>query len=238
MATSLVTDFQPLSGDSMDSMGSTEDQMLQTSQDQDLMGLGDFNIDDLQLDGVDFSPLDNIWNNEQVANEDSIGFGKKLEETFNLDEDFNQMLNDWDNQLNSLQTSGMEEILQTLPRSEDVAVEADIQPVQQQQTVTLKKPNTINYRGLAPSSTQSRQFPISSARSPLVTRGVCYTRTGGLGVSRSVQSSGLSSTSPRLNVSSQYSAQRQSHEEAPVLFAPVSPFEVRCVTPPTHRTSL
>ena len=230
MAASLVTDFQQ-SGDSMDST-TGEDQLLRAAADQELMGLEDFNIDDLQLDGVDFSPLDNIWSsNEQAVNDDAMSFNRKLEENFNLDEDFNQMLNDWDNQLNSLQqTSGMEEILPTLTKSEDIAVETDIKsPVQQQQqhqTVTLKKPNTVSYRGLAPSA-QSRQFPISSARSPLVTRGVCYTRTGGLGVSRSVQSGSGSLLSSTSRVStSQYSApsSRTSSEDGPpLLFSPVSP---------------
>ena len=229
MATSLVTEFQSLAGDSLESeLGEVGDepgmdQMFEeTSQEQDFVGLNvDFDFcNDLQLDGVDF-PMD-IWNS--APSDENLELNQKLGENFNIDEDFNQMLNEWDNQLDSLQSSsGMDEILQTNSRSEETTLEPEVQV---QQTVTLKKPNQTNtYRGMI-TSNQTRQVPLSSAlRSPLVTRGVCYTRAGGLGVSRSVQSTGFVNTSPRVTFSSQFTttSPRPSTEEAPLIYTPVSP---------------
>lgn len=225
MAASLVTDYQSAEDILQTGFSVGEpviDQMFQPGQDADFAALGvDFDLcPDLQLDGVDF-PLD-IWSTEQSSQEDSL----KLEESFGIDEDFNQMLNEWDNQLDSLQNTEVEDILQTSVSSINDRIEDQPEPVQQQQqTVTLKKPNTTNtYRGVI-TSNQSRQIQISSAlRSPIVTRGVCYTRTGGLGVTRSVQSSGFVNSCPRVSISNQLTgSSRQIGEDSPLLCTPLSP---------------
>jgi len=223
-----VTEHQSLPGDDSLDMGIiTEEQVMEEmfDQAQDFAGLGvDFDFcQDLQLDGADF-PMD-IWNPEpNTPSDENLQLNnQKLEENFNLDDDFNQMLNEWDNQLDSLQTSEVEDVLQPMKTDELVL---EVEP-QQTQTLTLKKPNpTSTYRGMI-TSNQTRQIPISSPiRAPLVTRGVCYTRTGGLGVSRSVHSSGHTTSAPRTSLANQYSMSSRVHnqpEEQPFLFTPVSP---------------
>jgi len=227
---------QSLPGDdSLDAGMMTEEQVIEEmfDQDQDFAGLGvDFDFcQDLQLDGADF-PMD-IWNPEPSTPTDLQFSSQKLEENFSLEDDFNQMLNEWDNQLDSLQTSEVEDVLKHMKTDEDTktdeVVPEIVEPPQQTtQTVTLKKPNpTSTYRGMI-TSNQTRQIPISSPiRAPLVTRGVCYTRTGGLGVSRSVHSSGHTAPAPRTSLANQYSiTSRGVHnqaEEQPFLFTPVSP---------------
>ena len=258
-------------------------------QDQDFASLGvDFDFcPDLQLDGVDF-PMD-IWNCPQegggddlavsadsaVADVSSLVASSRLEESFSLDDDFSQMLNEWDTQLDSLQTSSSRSVeepgplvasqpAQLLPQEEDeeeaamVEIKAESaieqQTLEQPQppplqttthttTVTVRKPPMTavaatagGYRGLL-SSSQARQVPISSPiRAPLATRGVCYTRTGGLGVSRSVHTTCIGTTTARAPLAAAasntgpYTVSSRLHkqssiggDEAPFLFTPVSP---------------
>ena len=143
-----------------------------------------------------------------------------------LEEDFHQMLDEWDNQLGSLQTSDLDTLLLTAANNTASAVvgshsgdeeaaadviktglaEDDLKPdvfltatPTATTSIPLSAPTTIcvrrpvstassvgGGRGLVAAS-MGRQLPVSSAsalRSPVISRGICYTRTGGLGVTR------------------------------------------------------
>ena len=129
------------------------------------------------------------------------------------------MLDEWDNQLGSLQTSDLDTLLLTAANNTATAVvgshsgdeeaaadviktglaEDDLKPdvfltatPTATTSIPLSAPTTIcassvgGGRGLVAAS-MGRQLPVSSAsalRSPVISRGICYTRTGGLGVTR------------------------------------------------------
>eukprot|EP00088_Acartia_fossae_P012677 TRINITY_DN16556_c0_g1_i10.p1 TRINITY_DN16556_c0_g1~~TRINITY_DN16556_c0_g1_i10.p1 ORF type:complete len:1036 (+),score=233.71 TRINITY_DN16556_c0_g1_i10:67-3174(+) len=341
MAASLVTEFQPFTGELSASCNAAtvsaggdngassliydeldDDTGLDTILDQEFPGLGvDFDFcNSLELGGVDL-PLD-IWNtdvattNNNLASNNVINTGdvitsedfdlgqSKSDENFNLDDEFNQMLNDWSQIGEQLKASDVEDILSpgsgscsnnssndsdpssTLISSNSFAVndasslpsvsstaeselinsviEATTSPVcsttssvvnvepsvdrssskeiQQPthqpvspQTVTLKRPANF---GLGPSRTaaggntilsHARQLPLSTTlRTPVVTRGFCYTtRTGGLGMSRAVQSNGIITSSSKVNISTNQlsvsTARQEESNGAPLFFTPLSP---------------
>ena len=342
MAASLVTEFQPFTGELSascsaatvsaggDNNGASslvydeldDETGLDTILDQEFPGLGvDFDFcNSLELGGVDL-PLD-IWNTDvattnnsnlvsnngnntgDVITSEDFDLGQnKSDENFNLDDEFNQMLNDWNQIGEQLKASDVEDILSpssgscsnissndsdpssTLISSNSFAVndtaplpsvsstaeselinsvieattsalcsttssvvnaepsvdrssskevqQPAIQPVSPQ-TVTLKRPANF---GLGPSRTaggntilsHARQLPLSTTlRTPVVTRGFCYTtRTGGLGMSRAVQSNGIITSSSKVNISTNQlsvsTARQEESNGAPLFFTPLSP---------------
>jgi len=308
MAASLVTEFQPLpnrelsvkpgdensSENCIDVVSLDDEAGLDKILDQEFPGLGvDFDFcTGLELGGVDLS-LD-IWNNESTNNvtgpnnddtNNTIDFdiNQKGDENFSLEDEFNQMLNDWD-QLNesvvddflpacndvpttslstecdvntpqnstpvttintdyvwSTSTQSSSVSSPVCSESESVAVamltsaatdssqQTDAQPQFSQQTVTLKKPSNF---GLAVRNlnmlSQARQLPLSTTlKTPVVTRGFCYTtKSGGLGMSRAVQSNGIISSNPKVTISNQFSVcstLKQEDNASQLFFTPLSP---------------
>ena len=106
------------------------------------------------------------------------------------------------------------------------------------QTVTLKRPANFGLTTSRSNSgsgmlSQTKQLPLSTTlRTPVVTRGFCYTtRSGGLGMSRAVQSNGIVSSNPKVTISNQFSVSSASARQdgstsaPPLFFAPLSPIK-------------
>ena len=281
MAASLVTEFPSL-GEELSATVDNSNNICYNSMcdqlddeagldrilDQEFPGLGvDFDFcNSLELGNVDL-PLD-IWNTPDASvnsnssvNED-LDLNLKPEENFSLEDEFNQMLNDWSQLGEPLNTDEVDDLLPVScsnsnsvdssfaysPTSIDESVTPSVSPstepdivkkviastnamcsiatvkqesvieqpkeIQQQvspQTVTLKRPANF---GLATRNncgngmlSQTKQLPLSTTlRTPVVTRGFCYTtRSGGLGMSRAVQSTGIVSSNPKVTISNQFS---------------------------------
>jgi len=306
MAASLVTEFQPLSNgelrvepddtnssENCTGVGSLDEEAgLDKILDQEFPGLGvDFDFcNGLELGGVDLS-LD-IWNNESTnivtgpnnndTTNNTIDFdlNQKTDENFSLEDEFNQMLNDWD-QLNESVVDDFLPACNDIPTTSfstecdvrtvqssvpvttlnsdyacntrqcsappspvcsesaamamlsstamDSSQQTDQQPQFSQQTVTLKKPSNFGLavRNLGMLS-QARQLPLSTTlKTPVVTRGFCYTtKSGGLGMSRAVQSNGIITSNPKVTISNQFSVcstVKQEDNTSSLFFTPLSP---------------
>jgi len=305
MAASLVTEFPSLGEELSDTVDNSNicynsmcDQLddeagLDRILDQEFPGLGvDFDFcSSLELGNVDL-PLD-IWNtpdapvnSNSIVNEE-FDLNLKPEENFSLEDEFNQMLNDWGQLGEPLNTDEVDDLLPAgcsnsnsvdssfaySPTSIDESVSPSVSPttetdivkkviastntlcsiatvkqesvvepkeIQQQvspQTVTLKRPANFglttrnNGNGML---SQTKQLPLSTTlRTPVVTRGFCYTtRSGGLGMSRAVQSTGIVSSNPKVTISNQFSIssasavrQDESNVAPPLFFAPLSPIK-------------
>lgn len=209
--------------------------------DADFVGLSvsDFDLGE-EMQELDGFPID-LWSGaiESAAGlaEESLGLEAKLGTDFScLEEEFHQMLDEWDSQLGSLQASDLDTLPPTVTSAEgspsssavtsfSLTNESDIKTELAEEdlksdvfltstssapptallsssptTICVRRPQSSailapasNSRGLV-SAGLGRQLPVSNGsamRSSVISRGFCYTRTGGLGVTRSVQSCGL-----------------------------------------------